>query len=230
MELSKTIKPGLFSHIAHADTRRDEFDVKNECIVVNNIPVQYVFIGDSITHNFETEAYFYGNGIVINRGIGGDSTEYLLKRFEADVIQLKPLYAIILIGINDTWILDDIMAPNNSPEDIKIKVISNMNKILEICKEKKQKTIIGSLLPTFIPGNPHNKERNEMILEINAELEKLCYREAQIYVNYHEGFVAADGVTLRQGLCDDGLHPNVMGYNIMVDILRKTLMKNDINI
>jgi lysophospholipase L1-like esterase len=226
----QVIKPGLFSQVAHADTRRSEFDVKNEVIVTNKVPVKFVFIGDSITHNWETGAYFHGDGVIINRGIGGDNSEYMLRRFEADAIQLKPQYIVVLIGINDTWVLDDVNTPNNTIEFVSKKILKNMEKLLLLCKERELDVIICSILPTCIPGNPHNRERNEMIVEINREIMDLCVREEQIYVDYHSSFIAEDGFTLREGLTSDGLHPHVFGYNVMAQVLKETLYKEGISI
>lgn len=43
------IKPGLFSPLqAAADQRRMEYDCKNECLIAEKTPVDYLFIGDSI--------------------------------------------------------------------------------------------------------------------------------------------------------------------------------------
>jgi hypothetical protein len=68
------IKPGLFSKQVNADNRRIEFDYKNEVIVSNKIAVDYVFIGDSITHMWELNAYFgKSQRLILNRGIGGDT-------------------------------------------------------------------------------------------------------------------------------------------------------------
>ena len=40
--------------------------------------------------------------MIINRGIAGDTTKYLKKRFYVDAVQLKPKYCILGIGINDS--------------------------------------------------------------------------------------------------------------------------------
>ena len=99
MERINFVKPGIFTVQAAADSRRVEFDTKNEVIVTNKVPVDFVFIGDSITHAWELNAYFGKMGrLILNRGIGGDTSEYLLRRFEADVLQLKPKYCVMLIG------------------------------------------------------------------------------------------------------------------------------------
>ena len=38
-----------------------------------------------------------------NRGVSGNVSADLLKRYEKDLLALKPQYVFILIGINDTW-------------------------------------------------------------------------------------------------------------------------------
>ena len=40
---------------------------------------------------------------VVNKGIGGQKAEDLVKRFDNDVVKLKPAVVTISIGINDVW-------------------------------------------------------------------------------------------------------------------------------
>ncbi|WP_309272888.1 hypothetical protein [Paenibacillus sp.] len=67
------IKPGLFSPLqADADQRRMEYDLKNESLIAEKTPVDYLFIGDSIINLWELGAYFSSaKGAIINRGAGG---------------------------------------------------------------------------------------------------------------------------------------------------------------
>ncbi|WP_199616251.1 SGNH/GDSL hydrolase family protein [Paenibacillus alkalitolerans] len=51
-----------------------------------------------------------------------------------------------------------------------------------------------------------------------------------IYIDYHSYMTERDGRTLRAELADDGLHPNVLGYNIMSYVLRQTLSAAGIEI
>lgn len=74
------------------DLRRTEFDIRNSQIFCNKIPVDIVFLGDSITHFWEVEEYFKEYGIVVNRGIGGEVAHLAVKRFQADVVQLSPKF------------------------------------------------------------------------------------------------------------------------------------------
>lgn len=90
-----------FSSIAAADSRRKEFDIKNHSLIYTEQKPDFLFIGDSITHYWELNAYFNLPGqLIVNRGIGGDTTEFLKRRFYVDALQLKPRYCIMGIGIN----------------------------------------------------------------------------------------------------------------------------------
>src|SRR5688572_6920105 len=40
---------------------------------------------------------------VINRGVGGDTVRDLAARWQRDVLDLKPDWLVIMIGINDVW-------------------------------------------------------------------------------------------------------------------------------
>lgn len=81
-----------------------------------------VFIGDSITDCGRRDANApYGNGYMSlvrafvaarypelhltfeNRGIGGDTVRHLDARWQTDVLDEKPDWLIVKIGINDVW-------------------------------------------------------------------------------------------------------------------------------
>ena len=74
-----------------------------------------MFIGDSITEYWELNAYFRNSDqLIINRGIAGDTTKYLKKRFYVDAVQLKPKYCILGIGINDSIELEGDIGKNSN--------------------------------------------------------------------------------------------------------------------
>jgi len=234
MNRSNIIRPGLFSVQVACDSRRIEFDCKNEIIIANNTDIDFVFIGDSITHMWELNAYFgKKNRLIINRGIGGDTTEYMLKRFEADVIQLKPKYCVSMIGINDSWILEPEPWTGKSGELVEVvleKAKKNITNLVDLAKQMEQEIIICSLLPAKMVFTQNNNGRNEYVVSLNSYIKTLCKSRNIIYVDYYQYFVEEDGITLKAGLTYEGLHPHVCGYNVMADVLRNTLARNDIEI
>ncbi|MEG1873735.1 MAG: GDSL-type esterase/lipase family protein [Ruthenibacterium sp.] len=127
--MKQIIRPGLLSVSVSADSRRGEFDFKNQVIVENEVPVDFVFIGDSITQLWELNAYFNAPGqMVLNRGISGDTTEYVLKRFDADVVQLKPKHCVLMIGVNDAWDMETdpwLRETLMTPEEVLARAVKN---------------------------------------------------------------------------------------------------------
>jgi acyl-CoA thioesterase I len=67
-------------------------------------PKKIVFLGDSTTHFWLGSPWFQqylGQGIFIEKGVGGDKTTGMLARFQTDVIDQHPDVVVILGGAND---------------------------------------------------------------------------------------------------------------------------------
>lgn len=91
MERVEFLRPGWFGVDCPADTRRVEFDLRNQGVLQRRPAVGALFLGDSITHYWEIESYFAcRTGLLLNRGIGGDRTEFCLRRLEADAHPAAP--------------------------------------------------------------------------------------------------------------------------------------------
>ena len=227
MERPTLIKPGQFGVIAAADSRRGVFDMHNEALLARAAPVDAVFIGDSITDMWALDVYFRGasGGYVVNRGIGGDRTPFVRRRFAADVLQLRPQLAVIKIGVNNTWDLDNWWDPTliRTPEEIETEIVSDVTEMAATARASGIAVALCSILPTDIPVNGNTTRRNELIARVNERLREVARREGAIYVDYHSHMVGDDGLTLRPGLADDGLHPHSTGYEIMSAMLLDTL-------
>lgn len=80
--MSSNHDAGYYSEIVAADSRRKEFNIKNHSLLYSKQKPDFIFAGDSITHFWELNAYFRNpDHFIINRGIAGDNTTYLRKRF-----------------------------------------------------------------------------------------------------------------------------------------------------
>ena len=173
--------------------------------------------------NWELDLYFQGYGLMVNRGIEGDITEHLVKRFEADVLQLRPKLCIAMIGLNDTWILNEAAekgeeALQNEEERILLSLTQSYRALFCEAKAHNQALFIESLLPVR-----SRTYRKLFLCRVNRLLQSLCTEFRIPYIDYHTAFAEADGLTLRRKFSWDGVHPYGIGYQKMAEILKPYL-------
>ncbi|MCK5157166.1 MAG: hypothetical protein KAQ69_12120 [Spirochaetales bacterium] len=222
----KVIKPGFFGKTIPTDERRLEFDFANEQLLYMKKKPDILFIGDSITQLWDLNVFFNTEKLLINRGIGGDTSKYLLKRFDADVIQLNPSLAIVMIGTND------ITATHYDPwwrisgldeEDVFIEATKNINKMVNKCLENSINIALCSIIPSYIAA-PYNKHiRWKLTERINDFIIKLSQDKNIKYIDYHSSLCMKDGKTIITDLSPDGIHVNAKGYEIMAKTLKKMI-------
>ena len=227
----KLLCPGDIGNNAACDARRCEFDIMNEQIFYTpDRPVDIVFIGDSITHFCEVTQFYGKYGFVVNRGIGGDESQWVAWRFAADVTQLNPRLAIVCVGCNNLWVLEDKIDPETGDykEEEVVKVIATIKeaftKMLEEAKANNIPLWVASILP-------HSKWvgnfaiRNPLIARINKELKALAEAYGTEYIDYFSNLTDEDGLTMREGISREGIHPNHAGYELMRQVLEPKIEK-----
>lgn len=228
MKRPEILSPGTFGTVIAADARRIEFDLKNESILHRGVPVQAVFLGDSITHYWELEAYFQSpEGLILNRGIAGDTTEFAFRRFQADAVQLRPKVAVVMIGINDTKfrsVFPSSSSPlNPDPEKIVHTIVNNIRQIAHQATDHGIEFAVCSILPLHLPLSSRSAECNQIVAKANHALRIFAGKQGLPFVDYHCHFVQEDGLTMRDELTDDGIHPHSGGYAIMAEVLAEAL-------
>lgn len=227
-------KLGYFSEIVAADRKRKEYDIKNHSVVRAGCKPDYLFIGDSITQYWELEAYFDGPGqLLINRGIEGDTTTYLNKRFQVDALQLKPRYCIMGIGVNDTICLEGDywkLIPPLPYDEVLYTAQANIKEIIQKAKASSTTLILASLLPIRIDVSLHEADRKRFIRDLNQWLEETAEKERLIFLDYYSAASYPGTDRLLDGITYDGLHPNANGYALMSSVLKNTLKKHHITI
>jgi lysophospholipase L1-like esterase len=177
-----------------------------------------VFMGNSITDNWYgiNPAFFDANNF-IGRGISGQTTSEMLVRFRQDVINLNPKTVVILAGTND-------IAQNNGYISLE-NIFGNIVSMAEIAKAHQIKVLLCSVLPVHqYPWRKEIAEPSEKIKKLNAMIKKYCDKNKYTYVDYYTVMVDEHG-GLSEKLSIDGVHPNVVGYQIMQDIILKDLHK-----
>ena len=216
--------PEKDSFLKH-EGRSEEFNRKNTQIIVNELPIDILFIGDSITEGWETSCYFSKYGRIINRGISGEKLSELVLRFYKDCVELKPKLCVFCSGINDTYNLYKKMASGEeiTPQDksdFLFEYKNNLLKIVNISKENNIRIWLGSVLPLGT-----SDFRSQLIISMNEVIKSICNDYGLVYVDYHTKMVKDDGVTMQDFTFGDMLHPHVIGYNVMFKVLNELLEK-----
>lgn len=175
-----------------------------------------VFVGDSITQEFNLSEYF-PNLKTYNRGIGGDTTVGLLTRLEESVFALNPKQLVLQIGTNDFSVLQ-LEAPTT---------IHNLTQIVDRIHQRLPSLpiVLVSVYPLHEPTlnlgriDPKTFRKNARIQAINEGLNQIPNIH---YVNLYDALVDKDG-QLNMRLSRDGLHLNAEGYKIVAKMLNSFL-------
>jgi len=178
-----------------------------------------VFFGDSITDVWKLAEYFPGKPY-INRGISGQTTSQMLVRFHQDVVALHPKAVVILAGTND-------IAGNTGPirnEDIE----ANYASLADLARANQIAVVFSSILPvhnyTERSKEPFAQRPPARILALNAWLKDYCATNGIVYLDYFSAMIDEKGL-LKLDLAEDGLHPNVVGYKLMVPMAEAAIAK-----
>jgi len=176
-----------------------------------------VFMGNSITEGWlQLDPDFFKDKPYINRGISGQTTPQMLVRFRQDVVNLKPKVVVILAGTND-------IAGNTGPSTLEM-IEDNIASMVEIARANNIKVILCSVLPAFDypwkPGlNPANK-----IVELNKWIKDYSIKNEIVYADYFSAMVDENN-GLRKEYSEDGVHPNLSGYNVMEPIIENVIQR-----
>lgn len=166
-----------------------------------------ILMGDSITEFWkQINPNFFEQHSILNRGISGQTTSQMMLRFGQDVIDLKPKMVIILAGIND-------IAENLGPISIE-SIFENICTMVELAKENKIEVVLCSVLPAnHFYWNPKIKPVDK-ILELNGLIKNYSDFHKITFIDYYNAMID-DEKGLPKKYADDGVHPNLVGYQKM---------------
>lgn len=178
-----------------------------------------VFVGDSITHNWDVVApdlqkqYF---GDVLNLGYSGDQTQNTLWRIaRIDWKVVAPKRIMLMIGTNNTHISKE--APENTFNGIKAIV----RYLRAECPQAKI-----TLLKIFPRGANASDAFRQVNEQVNARLPELA-DEQHVYLRDISAFyMLPDGVTLNKALLPDLLHPNKEGHRLWAAAIARDFLND----
>ena len=181
-------------------------------------PVDLVFIGDSITHNWEKDgqavwARHYAKYDALDLGFGGDHTENVLWRLQhGEIDGIRPKVAVVMIGTNNTG--DRLEDPRTTAAGVR--------RILDEIRQRQPDTRI-LLLAVFPrdeqPGSPLRRLNDS----VNAIISGYADGEHVFFLDITRQLTNADG-TLSRDVMPDLLHPNEKGYEIWATQMEPTLL------
>ena len=197
-----------------------------------------LFQGDSITDCGRNRNEFYGmgNGYAnlvkaslgtdfpgeyefINRGVSGDRIVDLYARIKIDFINLKPDYASIFIGVNDTW---HEIARENGVATAKFEKIYSMliDEIQEACPETKLMIIAPYVLegPSTCDTeeNPHRLASfRQDVAEKAAAAKRIAQKYSLPLIELQSAFDEASKLAEPTYWAADGVHPTANGHELI---------------
>ena len=154
-----------------------------------------VVLGDSITAGGWWAQNFAGQNM-INRGIGGDTTEGMLARL-ASVTSARPGKILVLAGIND-------LLRGRTPQE----VATTYRQLLTELSASGSKIYVQS---TFYVAPPMPLATNEKVAALNTAMRQFC-EQSKRCTFLDLNFVLAPAGQLQPGFTVDGLHLNQAGY------------------
>jgi len=192
-----------------------------------------LFFGDSITYGeydgvfggwvdilkrYALQKFHEGKDelILFNLGIGGETTEGLLKRMPHELAARNAADGNIVFigyGANDLAVKDGKQIVD--PEQFR----NNMKTAVEHAKQYSSDIYLVSILPFSqkVDGvvTASGKLRiNEDVIKYNQLIQEIADENGLIYIDFYTAFLQDREILLFE----DGVHPNEKGYGMMAEI------------
>lgn len=148
---------------------------------------------------------------ITNAGISGNTSRDLLARFETDVVDLKPDWVSICIGINDVWRQFDCPAMLDwqvQPDEYE----SNLEKMIVKIKDKVKGVFI--LSPYIMEPNSEDMMRNRMNVYVDIS-RKLAEKYGCRFVDFQKMYEEYCKIRHSGYIAWDRIHPNQVGATLM---------------
>ena len=212
------------------------------------MPKRILFQGDSITDGVRNKNVYYDMGVgypllvkaslgfdnpdeyeFINRGVSGNRIVDLYARIKADFINLKPDYASIYIGVNDTW---HEITQNNGVDTDKFEKIYTMliDEIKAACPDTKLIIIAPYVLEGIATCNteeiPDRWERFKTdVAEKAAVAKKIAQKYGLPLIELQPAFDEACKKAPAVYWTGDGVHPSACGSELIKRLWIETFNK-----
>ena len=193
-----------------------QYAADNAAVIASGKWPRVILLGDSITENWLRADPALFNAELLVRGVGGQTTPQLLLRVYPDVIALHPRIVHIMAGTND-------ISDNTGPVTDQT-IIDNIRAMIVLAKASGIKVVLGSITPSAGFAARPGVNPSARIIRVNALLRQLASEHEVVFVDYHTPLADAGG-GMRQGMSNDGVHPNRDGYAIIKPLMARAIVQ-----
>ncbi len=165
----------------------------------------------SFVNAFLTSTYPELGIRVVNKGISGNTVRDLKERWQEDVINQKPDWLSIMIGINDVWRQYDLPFIKD-----KHVYINEYEETLRNLVEKTKPQVEGLVLmtPYYLEANPEDEMRKAMD-EYGAVVQKIAEETNCYFIDTQAAFNKLLDNIYPAALAWDRIHPNEAGHILL---------------
>ena len=203
--------------------------------------IKFVFQGDSITDagrdrdNIASFGVGYPNLVAselmckypgeyefINEGVSGDRIVDLYARIKQDLINHKPDYLSILIGVNDVW---HELNEKNGVAAPKFETIYSM--LIEEVQEALPDIKIFILEPFVLKGSGTERYFDEFLADVKLHSQaakNVADKYGLVFIPLQEKFDEASALMPPTYWAADGVHPTAAGHALIKEELIKNII------
>jgi lysophospholipase L1-like esterase len=148
---------------------------------------------------------------VVNMGTSGDTARDLKRRWQTDVLDLKPDWLALMIGVNDVWRQFD------SPNQIELHVgLDEYRHTLETLVQQTAPSLRGLILltPFLVEPNPAEPMRAQ-IDQYGAVVRTLARQSGAVLVDTQAAFDQVLQAVHPARLAADRVHPTPAGHMLL---------------
>lgn len=156
---------------------------------------------------------------MVNMGVSGNTVRDLHTRWQTDVLELKPDWLSICIGINDVW--RHFHSPNQPEWHVSLdEYTQTLDELLKATRPSLNGLIL--MTPYFIEPNRTEPMRT-MMDQYGAAVRQLAEKYQALFVDTQAAFDAALMDLHPMTLAWDRVHPTPAGHMILARAFLKTI-------
>ena len=157
-----------------------------------------------------------------NTGISGNTVRDLAARWQSDVLDLKPDWLSIMIGINDVW--RQFKAPLQSEWHVPLEEYSStLEQLVRTTRPRLEGLVL--MTPYFIEPNRADPMRATMD-RYGEVVRQLAVRYQAILVDTQAAFDSVLTEIHPMALASDRVHPDLAGHMVLARAFLKALQYN----